>query len=237
MASKIIVVSQSIERIIIDKLLLNKNHVELISNGIDTEIFNISNDDRRKHRDIFGYNAENFIIGFSGRLDPVKNFDFMLDVFQECINNDTNCRMMIIGDGQEKEKIARLCIEKHIEKYVRLVGKQENVIPYLGMLDAFLLTSVTEQMPMTILEAMALTRPVVASKVGDIPRIITHGQDGMIFDLSERPAVFAKALLTLRDPATRQAMGAAARQKVLAEFQEEAMVGTYRQAIERQVCG
>jgi glycosyltransferase involved in cell wall biosynthesis len=103
------------------------------------------------------------------------------------------------------------------------------------MLDAFLLTSVTEQMPMTILEAMALARPVVASKVGEIPRIITHGQDGMIFDLSKPPAVFANALLALRDPATRQVMGTAARQKILAEFQEGAMVDTYRQVIER--CG
>ena len=136
-----------------------------------------------------------------------------------------------------KRQIARLCAEKHIEKYVTLVGKQENVIPYLGMLDAFLLTSVTEQMPMTVLEAMALARPVVASNVGELPQIIRHGQDGMIFDLAEQPATFARALLELRDPAKRYAMGAAARQKILAEFQEEAMVETYRQVIARSVLG
>jgi glycosyltransferase involved in cell wall biosynthesis len=156
----------------------------------------------------------------------------MLDVFRECLNHYKNFRLLIIGDGPEKTNLQTQCVEKGIAPYVSLIGKQVDVVPYLRALDAFLLTSLNEQMPMTILEAMSLAIPVVASKVGEIPRIITHGKEGLVFALCEKPAIYAQALLALRDPATRQALGSAARRKIVAAFQEEAMVESYRQVIE-----
>jgi glycosyltransferase involved in cell wall biosynthesis len=88
---------------------------------------------------------------------------------------------------------------------------------------------------MTILEAMSLGLPVVASNVGEISRIIAHGVDGMVFDLSEPPATVARTLLTLRDQTMRQTLGTAARQKILAAFQQEHMVEKYRHVIDTEL--
>jgi glycosyltransferase involved in cell wall biosynthesis len=233
MTDEIVVVSRDLKKLMIKKLLMNEQYIHLISNGIDSNITINENYDREIFRKHLGYKNVHHVVGFSGRLDPIKNFAFMLEIFSECVREDRNFRLLIIGDGQEKEKIKKICVEKCLEEYVSLIGKQESVAQYLGALDMFLLTSVREQMPMTVLEAMSLALPVVASNVGEMSRLITHGQDGMIFDLSETPATFAKALLRLRDTSQRQAMGVAARQKVVTQFQAETMVEKYRQVIAR----
>lgn len=228
MAHKVVVVSQALKKDMVTSMHIDADHVQFIANGIDAKVFVIDPCERNKARESLGFTEENFVIGYVGRLDPVKNFDLMIETLRICLCEDNNVRMLIVGDGQERARIEQLCSEKQIRAYVTFVPKTANVLPYVSALDAFLLTSLREQMPMTILEAMALEVPVVVSKVGELPYILSHGKDGMLVDLAEPPAVFAQALLVLRDPARRRAMGTAARHKVVTAYQAEAMVEKYR---------
>jgi glycosyltransferase involved in cell wall biosynthesis len=232
MASRIIVVSKELKKIMNNRFLLEEENVIFIANGIDTKTYSSDPYERISMRRVLGYAENDFVVGFCGRLDPVKNFDFMLDIFKECTDKDKNFKLLIIGDGPEKKNIEAGCHNRHIEKNVQLVGRQENVLPYLRTLDVFLLTSLREQMPMAILEAMALALPVVSTDVGEVADLIQHGKQGMVWDVHERPETFAASLLILRDQQMRHSMGASSRQKVLTAFTEEVMVQKYQKVID-----
>jgi glycosyltransferase involved in cell wall biosynthesis len=90
-------------------------------------------------------------------------------------------------------------------------------------------------MPLTILEAMGVGIPVVATRVGEVPYIIEEGKEGFIRDLHGPAAAFVPPLCSLLDASQRKSMGEAARKKVLARFQQEMMIQTYRQVIQEFV--
>jgi glycosyltransferase involved in cell wall biosynthesis len=158
-----------------------------------------------------------------------------LSIFEYCHSVDQNMKLLIIGDGPERGRIEQLCGMKGIGRDVVLLGEKREVLPFLRVADVFLLTSFREQMPLTILEAMAVGLPVVASRVGEIPNMIVNGREGFLAEIDEGPEKFALAVLRLRDSATLKAMGSAARARILAEFQESVMTAKY-QAIIDSLC-
>ena len=113
-----------------------------------------------------------------------------------------------------------------------MVGQKSEVLPYLRTGDVFLLTSLTEQMPLTILEAMSVGLPVIASDVGEICTIIDDGKDGFLRNIQDGCEGFATALLRLKQTSERQAMSHAARSKIVHGFQEAMMVRCYQTLID-----
>src|SRR5262249_205257 len=134
--------------------------------------------------------------------------------------------------GSEKKHLDVLCQEKNIHSYSVFTGQQENVLPYLRAMDVFLLTSLREQMPMTVLEAMAVGIPVVATKVGEIPHIIDDGVNGFIRGVDVPIDTVAQSLFALLPVTRRKSMGEAARQKVIDHFQEQTMVQRYKTVLQ-----
>ncbi|HEY1249016.1 MAG TPA: glycosyltransferase [Nitrososphaera sp.] len=232
MASKTIVVSNELLRMMKNKFHLNHRKLAFIPNGVNTDYYIQDFSEREKVRAALDFKSTDFAVGFSGRLDPVKNFDLMVQVFLHCHSNDPNFRLLIIGDGPEKEHIENLCKSVNIQKHVRLVGKKDEVLPYLRALDAFLLTSHREQMPMTLLEAMSVGVPVVASKVGEIPYMIDDGMDGFLVSPTIAPETWSRILISLKNDDSYKNIGILARKKIMDKFQEETMVNCYKNVLE-----
>jgi glycosyltransferase involved in cell wall biosynthesis len=99
-------------------------------------------------------------------------------------------------------------------------------------MDVFLLTSLREQMPMAVLEAMAVGIPVVATKVGEIPYLIDHGIDGFILDVDAPIGAYVQSLLGLLSRLDHVRIGDAARQKIIDRFEEKTMVQQYNNVIQ-----
>jgi glycosyltransferase involved in cell wall biosynthesis len=232
LSCKIIVVSQKLEHTMKRRFFIKEGKVSCIYNGINTDFYSVDKNDREKTREKLGLKYEDFVIGFSGRLDPVKNFGLMLEIFERCNRRDKSFKLLIIGDGSERKNIEKACRDKNIEESVMLVGEKENVISYLRVLDVFLLTSFTEQMPMSILEAMSLEIPVVAKKSGEIPHIIDNGKDGFTLGSNDPATEFVLSLFALKDSEKRKAIGKAARDKVTNKFHEKKMIQKYRDIVE-----
>jgi sugar transferase (PEP-CTERM/EpsH1 system associated) len=232
MVSQIIVVSHELKTMMKKKYLISQACIAFIANGINSKIYFPDPILRLQMRKSLGFRDEDFVIGFSGRLDPIKNFGLMLNTFAECVRRDKSCRLLIVGDGSEREYIEQTCREKNIDTHVFLVGKKQDVVPYLQAMDVFLLTSLREQMPMTVLEAMALALPVVATAAGELPYLIQQGQQGIIWGVDEKPEIFAESLLRLKDKRILQSMGTAARQKILMDFTEDVMIEHYQKVID-----
>src|SRR3989442_6580101 len=237
MASKTVVVSNELLSIMQNKFYLNHRKLAFIPNGINKDYYIKNFSERERVRAVLGFKNTDFVVGFSGRLDPVKNFDLMVKVFLHCLRNDPHFKLLIIGDGPEKERIENLCKGVNIQKHVLLAGKKDEVLPYLRALDAFLLTSHTEQMPMTILEAMSVGIPVVASKVGEIPHMIDDGMDGFLVSPNMAPETWSRILISIKNDESYKNIGILARKKIMDKFQEETMVSCYKNVLESIIHG
>jgi len=228
MASKIVVVSSGLLSTMQNKFHLSHRKLVLIANGINTDFYTQNFSERERVRAVLGFENKDFVVGFSGRLDPVKNFSLMIEIFLQCLRNDSHFKLLIIGDGPEKERIENLCKNANIQQHVLLVGKQAEVLPYLRTLDAFLLTSHSEQMPLTILEAMSVGIPVVASKIGEIPHMIDDGVDGFLVHSYMAPEIWSRILISIKHDDNYKCIGIGARKKIRDKFREETMVNCYK---------
>jgi L-malate glycosyltransferase len=232
MVSALVTVSVNLRISLQKKYWLNEKRVLLIPNGIDADYYSPDNSIRQRMRKDLKFDEDDFIIVFSGRLDPVKNFELLLDVFEHCHKVDPKVKLLMVGDGPERQKIEQLSMQKNIHSGLVMVGQRLEVLPYLRVGDVFLLTSHTEQMPLTILEAMAVGLPVIASDVGEIRHMIADGKDGFLRPTSDGVEGFAGALLSLKDASARQTMSHAARVKIISSFQQTTMVRRYQTLID-----
>jgi L-malate glycosyltransferase len=228
MVSALVTVSTNLKISLQKKYWLSGNRVLLIPNGIDSDYYSSDNCMRQEMRKELQFDEDDFVIVFSGRLDPVKNFELLLDVFEHCHKVESKVKLLIVGEGPERQKIERLSMQKNLQTSLVMVGQRSEVLPYLRAGEVFLLTSLTEQMPLTILEAMAVGLPVIASDVGEIRHIIDDGKDGFLRNSGDGVEGFASALLSLKDASDRLTMSHAARAKIIMRFQETTMVRRYQ---------
>jgi glycosyltransferase involved in cell wall biosynthesis len=232
LVSKIIVVSHELEEMLQNRFRLSESILTRIPNGIDTSFYSPNENKRQQMRQSLGYQDSHIVIGFSGRLDPVKNLDMLLDILRSSNPHEYPFRLLVVGDGPDRPRLEAHCQAAGVNPYVKFVGQQTQVLPYLRAMDVFLLTSLREQMPLTVLEAMGVGMPVIATRVGEIPYIIDDGIDGFIRDLNASIETFVRPLRSLLCSAKQKRLGDAARKKVVERFQLKTMVQQYSDLIQ-----
>jgi glycosyltransferase involved in cell wall biosynthesis len=227
LSTKIVVVSRELERMVQKRFRISKSRIVRIPNGIDAGFYSPNEDERGQMRRSLGYADSEFVIGFSGRLDPVKNVDLMIDIFRGGDLHKKGFRLLIVGDGPEKPRLIARCKAEGIDSYATFVGQQSEVLPYLRAMDVFLLTSSREQMPLTVLEAMSAGVPVIASRVGELPFIIDEGVNGFIRDLGDPLERFLEPLRIISATSVQKELARAARKKITEYFRIETMLERY----------
>ena len=131
---------------------ISENKIKILPNTIDTNIFQYKEAVRRKTRNGLGLNDE-FVIGFVGRLEPVKNLKFLIDVFAGVLQLNPNSKLLIVGDGSEKSSLVMYVRQNGLENKVLFTGKKENVVMFYNVMDCFMLPSLFEGFPLVVLEA------------------------------------------------------------------------------------
>ena len=168
-------------------------------------------------------------IGLVGRLSPEKGIDIFIKATESVLRQHPSVRVLIAGDGPERESLQSLIQELKLENHVSLVGRCEDMTGFYNSLDLLVISSHTEGLPMALLEAMAYGLPVVATRVGDVPSVVEEGKTGKLVQPGD-PAVLANAIIDLlSDGGLRRSMGITARERVAAEFSASAMAQRYVQ--------
>ncbi len=134
----------------------------------------------RNLRDSLGVEPSQYLIGVVGRLVPIKCVDRFLEVACRLDSNLLNVRFLIVGDGPERKRLQDLSTSLGLSNRVIFLGHVSDVQPYISALDCLLLTSDDEGMPSVALEAMALSVPVIAFRVGGIPELVVDGETGRL---------------------------------------------------------
>ena len=168
------------------------------------------------------------VIGTVANIFPRKGYEYLIEALVEVKEYFPNICCFIVGKGSESysKQLVRLVEEKGLSSNVIFTGFQENIYDYLNAFDLFVLPSLMEGFGIALLEAMAMSKPIVASKVGGVPELITHGSTGLLVPSKDSKSLANSILRMLEDDSMRRRLGLAARKVIESKFTQDIAVTT-----------
>lgn len=223
-SDKVFSVSNNLREKLISKGL-SRNKVIVIHNGINLEVLDKSTSigNQEKLKKEFGIKNGEKIIGTVGRLIPVKNYKLLLKAAKDISQAEKKTKVLIVGDGKEENELKKLVIELKLKDNIIFTGWRTDLAHLYGIMNIFILSSKSEGLPITILEAMACKKPVVATNVGGITEAVRHGKSGLLVPSDDYIALASSIKSLLNDPNRCHAMGEEGRQIVEKKFTIEKM--------------
>ncbi len=164
---------------------------------------------------------------------PVKRPVDCVEILARVRERGVDARLAMVGDGSERGRAEHRARCLGLEKFCSFVGKQPRIVDYLSVADVLLLPSEQESFGLAALEAMACEVPVVASRVGGVPEVVTDGETGCLSAVGDVDKMSADAAELLADDALRRAMGARARESALARYNTDHVIPQYVEFYER----
>lgn len=205
---------------------VKQDKIKIIYNGLKLNKIGSRYDSINEYKNYSGSDVVP-IVGTLGRLVPVKGHEYLIKSIPLVISEYGPCQFVIGGNGSLKTELQKLINELRLTNYVHLVGYIEDVSEFLSGIDIFVLPSLSEGLPMSLLEAMAFGKPVVASSVGGIPEVIVSPEVGILIPPGD-PFAIARAISNLlRQPEQISSMGAAARKVARSRFSAGFMANNY----------
>jgi glycosyltransferase involved in cell wall biosynthesis len=216
---KTIAISKSVREHLLEDFHLKPDRIALIYNGVELERypFEKAGKDHAFVRSI-GISENATIVGTVGRLSPVKGFEYLIDAFKDVVSRKSDIRLLIVGEGPEEDTLKKQVRRLEIADKVLFVSRGAPLEKYLSVLDIFCLPSVREGLGLSLMEAMAAGRACIASDVGGLSELITHGKDGVLVPPKDPGALSAAILDLAGDVPFRQQLAENAHRKAMDTF-------------------
>lgn len=183
--------------------------------GIEMDEF--ARRDRAESRRALGLSIQGELVGIVGRLTPIKDVPTFLRAVAELIRARPSVRALVSGDGEEADGLRSLARELGIEDRCSFIGWRTDLSTVYSALDVLALSSLSEGSPMSVLEAMAVGCPVVATRAGGVPDLISDGKDGLLVPPRDPSALAGAIARLLDDPGLARSLATSAHARVRAE--------------------
>lgn len=221
--SKIVVPSKTLLSVAQERWRFRAGRLRYIPNGIDCHRFAGSTEstEPRLRRD-----EGDILIGSIGTLRPEKNVGRLLRLFA-MVRETQPARLVIVGDGPEREKLEALSRDLGIDGDTEFVGQQRAPEQFLEQFDIFALTSDTEQMPYCIIEAMAAGLPVLATDVGDVKAMLSEENQAFVAAANDTQTLAMQLTCLIERPDLRCSLGELNRDHAREHFDRKAMLNQY----------
>jgi len=230
-----IVISQIVAKEMIEKKIVPKNKLKIICNGIDFKEFNLNKNKVQKkiNRELKIKKNQNILISV-GRLTEQKGYFYMIETVRILNKKYSDLIWIVLGDGEDKMKLEKQIKIENLQKNILFLGIKENVVEYLFDSDIFIMPSLWEGLPLSLLEAMACGLPVIATNVGGIPEIVKDKISGFLVE-PKNPTILAEKIeyLLNLDIDSRKKMGIEGRKIVEEKFSLRKMVEKYENLYEK----
>jgi len=197
-----------------------------VPNGIDTDFYS----PMLKNKDInlkIGIPMDSVIIGMISSITKVKGHEIAIKAFKCVKNTNSNAYLLIVGEGKMSDQLKHMVECEGLADNVKFAGKTQRVREYLSIIDIFLITSFREGLPMALLEAMAMGKPVIATRVGEIPQIVRDGKNGFLINAGDQNELVRKINNIAKNKYARETIGIAARNSILKKYSSEKMTKNY----------
>ena len=217
-SNKIISVSDGIKHDLI-KSGIKESRVIVIENAVEGKYNKkllLQNRQNKRHQ--LNIKEKEFVLGYIGRLSEEKGIKYLIEASSLLDKSDLPVKVLIIGDGPQKKELMDFVNEKGIKDKVVFAGFQADIESWLPALDIFVLPSFTEGTPMSLLEAMALGIPVVASAVGGIPRVIDPEKNGMLVSPGKSVEIKDTVYLLYENEVLRNNISQAAKETIKLKY-------------------
>ena len=225
-ADKVIGVSEAVtEEYLKAKLGLSPNKAVTINNGVALPR-EVSDSELAQAKKMWGIRENDFVIGSTGRMnqDAHKRFSDLIKTFALFSKEKQNVKLILVGDGQEKQGYQKLAVDLGIADRVIFAGYQSDVTLYYKMMDVFSLVSAREAFGLVLAEAMLNKLPVVATRVGGMKFIVEDQQTGFLVEPFQIEAIAEKLEYFYQYPDQRVQMGENGYEKALNNYTEEVYV-------------
>jgi glycosyltransferase involved in cell wall biosynthesis len=202
-------------------------NVVTVYNGVDTGLYG-QPVDRVAGRRALGLDPDALVVGTVARQEPVKDQSTLLQAFGAAATAVPNARLCLVGDGSERQALENQARQPALAGKVHFLGRRADVASLLPLFDIFVLSSISEGLPLTILEAMAAALPVVATAVGAVPEAVLDGQTGKVVPAKDPHRLAAALTDLLRDPTLARRLGAAGQKRARELFDLKVMTSRYQ---------
>ncbi len=186
--------------------------------GIDLEPRVRASGDAAELRRRLGIGADRFVVGWFGRMTAVKRTHDLVDALVALRARGVDACLLLVGDGADREALETYAREEGVARELFSLGYQKEVGDWYALADAVVLTSVNEGTPVTIIEALAAGRPVVATDVGGVRDVVRDGVDGFLVDVGDADAMSSRLAEIAGDPELAARLGASGRARVIERY-------------------
>ena len=173
------------------------------------------------------------VVGNVAALVPHKGQRYLVDAAAEVVKRQPDARFVIAGEGELRASLEQQIKHHRLEKHVLLAGFRTDVLSLHKAFDVFVMSSITEGLGTSLLDAMASGKPIVATRAGGIPEVVADGRTGLLVPPRDPSAMADAIVRLLADPELRAKMGAAGLARVRERFSAEAMVRNTLRVYER----
>jgi glycosyltransferase involved in cell wall biosynthesis len=202
----------------------------VIPNGVDTNRFQPQLPSAMLRAEL-NLPKDSPVVTIVAALRPEKNHELFLRAAQRIRHAVPAARFLVVGDGAQRQSLEALAQELQIAGDVRFLGTRVDIPELLALTDVVALSSRMEANPVSILEALACEKPVVATRVGSVPETVVDGQTGYLVPPGDEQALADQIVTLLNNRTLARRLGTAARERVIAAYSLERMVHGYERLI------
>jgi glycosyltransferase involved in cell wall biosynthesis len=207
--------------------------VEVIPNGIPADA--VPEECTKLNREIVDFCRQGYTIGAVGRLSPEKGFDLLLEAVAGLIAEGKDVRLAFLGEGGLRGQLEERAGELGLEGRILMPGYVRNARDYLHLFGVFAMPSLTEGLPIVLLEAMQAGAPIVASRVGAIPDVLAEGRAGLLIEPGSAESLKQAISEVMRDPAAAKQRMREAGERVRERYSSRAMTEKYLEIYRRVI--
>jgi len=224
MADRLIVNCQALIDDLVGKGWIAREKAALIYNGVDVEEYRPIEPERRRAILPETWQKGKTIVGSLSALRPEKDLGTLIRAFGAVSERFPEARLAVVGDGPERGALERLAAQTGVAEKCLFVGQTARVREWLSAMDVYVLSSLSESFPNSLLEAMACGVCVAATKVGGVPEMVSDGETGVLFQSGSVEDLVGRLSELLAAEPRRATLGAAAREFVCRELPVERFI-------------
>jgi glycosyltransferase involved in cell wall biosynthesis len=224
---RVVAVGHAVRRALIDNEGIPDRRIDVIYNGVDVAHFANLHEFRPELRQELGLSDDDFAIVQVARLDYLKDHLTAIRCMARVARENPRVRLLLAGDGPERAQLEFEVNRLNLSETVRFLGLRKDVDRLLHAADLFLLTSVSEGIPLTVIEAMAARLPVVATDVGGMSEIVLNDVTGLLAPAKDDASLADRVLQLSRTPDKRRQLGEAGFDRARKLFDEFRMCSEY----------
>ncbi len=192
---------------------ISPDKITVIYNGIAPE-----NTDQQKHPGIQAAAGSGAVVGTVSRLIKNKGIEVMLNAFRMMTDSREDVSFLVVGGGRLRLAFMQQAADLGLTGRINFTGHVEDVHPFLDMMDVFVMPSLSESMPFSLMEAMSAGKPVIATDVGGVKELVFQNESGLLVPPNDPKEMFRAILALLNDPDRAVSIGNKAKERIYRDF-------------------